>query len=40
MAAATTPQVEPMPPITTIAINITERMKSNASGVMNWVKKA
>ena len=29
-----------MPPITTIAISITEKMKSKASTVMNWVKNA
>ena len=38
MAAATTPQVDPVPPITTIAMSVTERMKPKESGTMNCVK--
>ena len=38
VAAAVTPQVEPMPPITTIVRSMTDTMKSNVSTVMNWAK--
>src|ERR1700730_765127 len=38
IAAATTPSVEPVPPMTTIAISITDTRKPNESGTMNWVK--
>src|SRR3984893_15174712 len=38
IAVATTPRVDLVPPITTIAMSATERVKTKESGTMNWVK--